>query len=90
MSKISTRSTNGATQPRPVDESGYELDEWGLPISGPRRRSMLAQLSRRDPRQFPEDWSGEDADLVRKVRKSILGLEADAASSENMKETDNG
>lgn len=46
------------TQPRPVDqETGRELDEFGLPRSGPARASRLAELGKPDPRDNPEAWA---------------------------------
>lgn len=30
------------TKPRPVDDTGRTLDQWGLPISGPARLKALA------------------------------------------------
>lgn len=30
-----------ATQPRPVDDTGRTLDQWGLPLSGPARLAAL-------------------------------------------------
>lgn len=56
MSK-STIPASAPTRPRPVDAAGFELDEWGLPLSGPRRRAVLAAKKRRDPHHFPEDWA---------------------------------
>lgn len=29
------------TQPRPVDDTGRTLDQWGLPLSGPARLAAL-------------------------------------------------
>ena len=34
-----------ATKPRPMDENGYELDRWGLPLSGPARLRALGDQS---------------------------------------------
>lgn len=33
-----------ATKPRPVDENGYTLDAWGLPLNGPARARVLGDL----------------------------------------------
>lgn len=57
MRKPNTRKAGVPTQPRPVDENGFELDEWGLPLVGPRRIRALKDMDRRDPREFPEDWT---------------------------------
>lgn len=45
------------TQPRPVDpKTGRQLDEFGLPISGPARVARLAELRKPDPREDPAAW----------------------------------
>lgn len=44
------------TQPRPRDENGRELDEYGLPLSGPARVKALAALERPDPHVEPDTW----------------------------------
>lgn len=79
MSKSESRSGrtfSETTQPRPVDAGGFVLDEWGLPLSGPRRRAALAETGRRDPREHPEDWETEArAARVKKAKESILGPE---------------
>ena len=45
------------TRPRPVDAAGRQLDEFGLPLSGPARIRALAELGKRDPLTNPEDWT---------------------------------
>lgn len=44
------------TRPRPIDDAGRELDEFGLPLSGPARAAKLARLKKPDPRDNPEAW----------------------------------
>ena len=46
------------TQPRPTDGQGHDLDEWGLPISGPARLRRLAELGKPDPNIDPAGWQG--------------------------------
>lgn len=41
----------------PRDESGFELDNWGLPIVGPVRAARLAELGKPDPNIDPDAWS---------------------------------
>lgn len=54
---MSGKAINSApTQPRPVDAQGHDLDEWGLPLSGPARRRRLAQLGKPDPNIDPAGW----------------------------------
>lgn len=45
------------TQPRPVDEAGRELDGYGLPLAGPVRRRLLAEMGKPDPNVEPEAWA---------------------------------
>jgi len=40
--KASADSPNVATQPRPTDDCGRELDAFGLPLNGPARLRALA------------------------------------------------
>jgi hypothetical protein len=49
------------TAPRARDETGRELDEFDLPLSGPARRARLAELGKRDPREFPEDFNASSS-----------------------------
>ena len=44
-----------ATRERPTDAFGREVDEWGLPFSGPARLRALA--GRTDPRADPAGWT---------------------------------
>lgn len=45
------------TRPRLVDGQGRELDQWGLPISGPARARRLAELGRPDPEHDSAGWA---------------------------------
>lgn len=45
-----------ATQDRPRDAQGRELDAHGLPLIGPVRVAILAQLGLPDPDIEPEAW----------------------------------
>jgi hypothetical protein len=45
------------TRPIPTDEAGRQIDQWGLPLSGPFRAAELEKLKKRDPRDHPEDWA---------------------------------
>ncbi|CAN5267553.1 hypothetical protein BH10PSE13_BH10PSE13_23660 [soil metagenome] len=47
---------HGSTKPRPTDAAGRELDQWGLPSSGPARVRALAELDKPDPNVAPEAW----------------------------------
>lgn len=49
------------TQPRPLDAAGRELDQWGLPFSGPARARRLAELNKPDPNVEPEAWVSDGA-----------------------------
>lgn len=44
------------TAPRERDAFGSELDQWGLPLSGPIRARMLAELGKPDPNEDPAAW----------------------------------
>jgi len=77
--------TNGTAQaadlptaPRPRDAQGRELDQWGLPRSGPARAARLQAMNMADPELDPSGWtaapnassaaaspSGADADTVK-------------------------
>ena len=48
---------HGSTKPRPTDAAGRELDQWGLPYSGPARIRALAELGKPDPNVEPEAWA---------------------------------
>lgn len=53
-----------ATAPRPVDAQGRELDQWGLPLSGPARARALAEIGKPDPNEDRSAWidaGGDDA-----------------------------
>ena len=39
---MSRAKVNDPTKPRPKDKAGRDLDEHGLPLSGPARRRALA------------------------------------------------
>ncbi|MGW8138974.1 hypothetical protein [Sphingomonas zeae] len=41
MAAKPTTIQDDATKPRPVDETGRTLDQWGLPLSGPARLAAL-------------------------------------------------
>ncbi|MFY9350107.1 MAG: hypothetical protein WBL20_10290 [Sphingobium sp.] len=66
MSRTATSTGNAEpteqakpTQPRPCDAEGNELDQWGLPIAGPLRIALLAELERPDPNHEPDAWLSE-------------------------------
>lgn len=59
------------TAPRPRDAAGRELDEYGLPLSGPARAALLAELGRPDPRAEPEGWT---------IGELLLAISADPAT----------
>ena len=44
------------TKERPRDAQGRELDEHGLPLIGPVRSAILAELELPDPVADPEAW----------------------------------
>lgn len=46
-----------ATQPRPTDAAGRELDGFGLPLNGPARVGMLLELGLPDPNDDPAAWA---------------------------------
>jgi hypothetical protein len=48
-----------ATQPRRMDENGFELDSWGLPLVGPRRLAVLD--GRPDPVVDEDGWNAANA-----------------------------
>lgn len=50
------------TQPPARDAQGFELDEWGLPVTGPARIAALERLGRPDPIIDPEGWAAPDVD----------------------------
>lgn len=56
--------TNEPTAPPLRDENGFEIDQWGLPVSGPARAARLAETGQVDP-QF-----SENARPKRSARKS--------------------
>ena len=46
------------TAPRERDAFGHEIDQWGLPLSGPIRARLLADLGKPDPNVAPAAWEG--------------------------------
>jgi hypothetical protein len=44
------------TRPRPTDAMGRQLDEYGLPLSGPARDRALSELGKPDPNVDPDAW----------------------------------
>lgn len=56
------------TAPRPVDAQGHDLDEWGLPISGPARLRRLGELGKPDPNIDPAGWGGAGVKPLRARR----------------------
>ena len=45
------------TRSRPADRNGRELDEHGLPLSGPERKRKLEELGKPDPNVEPSAWT---------------------------------
>jgi hypothetical protein len=46
-----------ATAPRATcPKTGRQLDEFGLPLTGPARAAELARLGQPDPREDPAAW----------------------------------
>lgn len=65
MSRLRPRTTQEKpTQPRPVDGAGRQLDQWGLPFSGPARARRLAELNKPDPNDEPGAWAPDGAGAV--------------------------
>ena len=61
------------TQPRPVDPgTGRQLDEYGLPLSGPARVARLAELGKPDPREDPEAWRAGEKPLGKQNKTELL------------------
>lgn len=56
MSSAKPPKASHGTKPRPTDEAGRELDEWGLPLCGPARLRKLAELNLPDPNHDPKAW----------------------------------
>ena len=70
----------GVTQAEPTqeqkrDSDGFVLDEWDLPLSGPRRMEMLAEMEMPDPQVDLAGWNkamksaaktGDDTQIVKK------------------------
>lgn len=54
-----------ATQPRPTDAAGRELDGFGLPLNGPARVGMLLELGLPDPNVDPAAWDALGAAAVK-------------------------
>lgn len=52
------------TAARPVDVSGRELDQWGLPINGPARARALEEIGKPDPHFEPEAWAAPAAEAA--------------------------
>lgn len=67
--------TGKPTEPPKIDDNGFVLDAWGLPVSGPRRRAVLAEMARRDPRDFPEDWQQPARAALNKAKDRALGTD---------------
>lgn len=44
------------TAPRERAPNGLELDQWGLPLSGPMRARWLADMGKLDPNVDPDAW----------------------------------
>lgn len=51
------------TAPRERAPNGLELDQWGLPLSGPIRARWLADMGKPDPNVDPTAWA-DDADAA--------------------------
>lgn len=65
MSRRQAKSTQDKpTNPRPRDAAGRELDQWGLPFSGPARVRRLAELGKPDPNVEPEAWASVGTDAA--------------------------
>lgn len=52
-----SRTQDKPTKPRPVDGAGRQLDQWGLPFSGPARARRLRELNKPDPNVDPSAWT---------------------------------
>lgn len=81
----SARTYDEETAPPATDAAGFQLDQWGLPLSGPRRRAALAEANKRDPREHPEDWTPaaqvKAAERVKAVKAALLGVDAKEAAN---------
>lgn len=81
------------TAPRPVDAQGHDLDEWGLPISGPARVRRLAELGKPDPNIDPAGWRDEPGlsrSAVARARRAITGEAGAGEGSAEVTENGNG
>ncbi len=80
MTKLAT-TQDEPTRPIPVDKYGRQLDEFGLPLSGPFRAAELYRLGKPDPRDNPEAWSqrAPAEKSLAKMNKTQLAAAAKAA-----------
>lgn len=52
---------------------GLELDRFGLPVNGPARAAVLAQMQVPDPALEPGEWDFRDGERAAEVMEKIYG-----------------
>lgn len=52
---------------------GLELDRFGLPVNGPARAAVLAQMQVPDPALEPGQWDFRDGERAAEVMEKIYG-----------------
>ena len=61
------------TQNPPRNAYGLELDRFGLPVNGPARAAVLAEMAATDPALEPGDWDFRGAKRAAQVMETIYG-----------------
>lgn len=65
------------------DANGFELDRWGLPVSGPIRALRLAEMAMPDPLDNPKAWKKIPADKGDPAGGDTGQRETDLTETEN-------
>jgi hypothetical protein len=77
-----TQDAPSAAPPR--DANGFELDDWGLPVSGPIRAVRLAEMAMPDPLDDPKAWKKKPASKKGAAAGDDLGNgDTDLTQTEN-------
>lgn len=66
MTRPSKPRQGDPTQPVARNAAGLEIDQWGLPVSGPARIAALVAIKKPDPNDEPDAWAahGEAKDKI--------------------------
>ena len=61
-------------KPAPIRQDGLQIDGFGLPVNGPARAAVLAELGEeKDPLRSSKDWTGALTTKAREMTEKLYG-----------------